>query len=82
MTPSKKTRIANIATYSCGGLFALILVISWFVDKRPPNATLALIESGKAGLFGAVLGQIVSRIALAFVKTDADTTPDPPSRDA
>ena len=49
MTPSKKTRIANIATYSCGGLFALILVISWFVDKRPPNATLALIESGKAG---------------------------------
>jgi len=80
MTPSKKARIATIATFSCGVLFALLLVVSWFLDKRPPNEAVALIESGKAGLFGALIGQIVSRIALAFVKTEPEASSEQPPK--
>ena len=78
MTLSRKTRIATIATFSCGILFALLLIVSWFFDEQPAGGAAAVIDGGKAGLFGAVIGQVVSRIVLAFVRTDPESASEPP----
>ncbi len=79
MTRSRKTQISNIVTYSCGALFFVLLILSEIFDGWPANGTAAIIEGAKAGLFGAVIGQIGSRIVLAFVKTDEVAVPERPA---
>lgn len=65
MTAAKKKQIANLCAYAGGILLGLIVAVG-VPAKSLAEATM---NGAKAGAAGALLGLLIAKIALAFVKT-------------